>query len=112
MRLSPFDPDISHWLHFMGRALYGVGDYAQAIDVARQIRRSYPNMRPAWRTLLAALGQTGQVEEAQAVMQEAIGRFGSDFNQPATLAAISAKELRQDDREHLLAGLRKAGLIR
>ena len=110
MRLSPFDPDIPHWLHFMGRALYGIGNYPEAITVARQICRSYPNMQPAWRTLLAALGQTGQVQEAAAVMQEALVRFGDDFGQPQRLAATSAKELRPDDRQHLVAGLRKAGL--
>jgi adenylate cyclase len=110
MRLSPFDPDMPHWLHFTGRALYGVGNYAEAITVSRQICRSYPNMQPAWRTLLAALGQTRQVQEAEAVMQEAVARFGEDFGQPLRLAASSAQELRPEDREHLVAGLRKAGL--
>jgi hypothetical protein len=68
-------------------------------------------MQPAWRTLLAALGQTRQVPEAEAVMQEAVARFGDDFGQPQRLAASSAKELGPKDREHLVAGLRKAGLI-
>jgi adenylate cyclase len=111
MRLSPFDPDMPHWLHFLGRALYGIGNYLEATVVARQICRSYPNMQPAWRTLLAALGQTGQIKEANAVMQEAVTRFGKGFGQPDMLAASSAKELRPDDREHIVAGLRKAGLF-
>jgi hypothetical protein len=44
-------------------------------------------------------------------MQEAVTRFGKGFGQPDMLAASSAKELRPDDREHIVAGLRKAGLF-
>jgi hypothetical protein len=44
-------------------------------------------------------------------MQEAIARFGNDFGKPQRLAASSAQELRPKDREHLVEGLRKAGLI-
>jgi adenylate cyclase len=111
MRLSPFDPLIPLWQHFMARAYYWAGDYGASIAVARQLRHSVPNFRQVYNTLIAALGQTGQVDEAHAVMAEAMERFGEGFRRYMSLPLNEIRELRPEDREHLIDGFRKAGLV-
>src|SRR5262249_41654957 len=76
IRLSPFDPLMPMFLHGLSRALYLSGDYSGAISVGTQLCQSYPNHRPGHRTLIAALGQVGQIDTAQRTMAEALGRFG------------------------------------
>jgi pentatricopeptide repeat protein len=111
MRLSPLDPLMPLWLHFMARAHYWAGDYAASIAMARQLLHSVPNFRQAYNTLIAALGQTGQVDEAQFVMAEALERFGEGFRRYMSLPLSELRELRPEDREHLIDGFRKAGLV-
>jgi adenylate cyclase len=111
MRLSPFDPITPGWLHCLARAHYWAGDYEAAIAVARQLRHSAPNFRQAYATLMSAFGQTGQIDEAQAVMAEALERFGEGFQHLMTLPLSVIRELRPEDREHLIEGYRKAGLV-
>jgi hypothetical protein len=62
--------------------------------------------------LIAALGHTGQTEEAQAVMSEALERFGGGFRYYMSLPLAELRELRPQDREHLIEGFRKAGARR
>ena len=81
MRLSPFDPLIPLWLHYMTRAHYWAKDYIASIAAAQQLRSSFPNLRQAYATLIADFGQTGQVNEAHVVMTEALERFGDGFRQ-------------------------------
>jgi adenylate cyclase len=111
MRLSPFDPLMPLWLHFMARAHYWAEDYVASIATARRLRHSVPNFRQAYNTLIAALGQTGQVDEAQFVMAEALERFGEGFRRYMLLPLNELRELRPEDREHLIDGFRKAGLV-
>jgi adenylate cyclase len=108
MRLSPFDPRLPSWRHFLGRAYYWMGDYEAAVGIARQTCQAYPYLRAAYRTLIAALGQTGQASEAQRVHAEAIERFGDDF--PSRYTTRPA-ENRPEDHEHLIDGWRKAGVL-
>ena len=109
MRLSPFDPQMSFWQHFLGRAYYWMGDYQEALVVARQVCQTYPNFGPAYRTLVAALGQTGQADEAQRVTAEAAERFGDDFRM--RFRGRRAAENRPEDHERLIEGWRKAGVL-
>ena len=106
LRLSPFDPLDFLWLHWMSRAHYLAGDYEAAISVARRLWRSHPEVTGNIRTLIAALGQSGEVEEARRVMSEGLERLGEDFRHWGTSA-----ELRADDRECLIDGWRKAGVL-
>jgi len=108
IRLSPFDPGMSLFLHSLGRAYYWMGDYPAAVATARQVCQSHPNLQSAYRTLLARLGQTGQAEEAQCVMAEALERFGGEFQ---SHLRGNAAENRVEDREHLIEGYRKAGVF-
>jgi pentatricopeptide repeat protein len=111
IRLSPFDPLASSWLHYMARAHYWAEDYQAAIAVARQLRHSYPNFRIPYTTLIAAFGQMGQVDEARAVMAEARERFGEGFSNILSLPLSEMRELRPEDRDHVIDGFRKAGLV-
>jgi adenylate cyclase len=111
MRLSPFDPRTPAWLYATARAHYWAGDYEAAITTARQLRNSAPNYRQAYTTLIAAFGQTGQVEEARTVMAEALKRFGEGFHFFLSLPPDKILELRPEDREHLIDGFRKAGVL-
>jgi pentatricopeptide repeat protein len=111
MRLSPFDPLIPLWLHYIARAHYWAEDYDASIGVARQLRHSFSDFRPPYNTLLAALGQAGQVDEARMVLADAIERFGDRFRMHMSLPLSELRELRPEDREHLICGFRKAGVV-
>jgi adenylate cyclase len=110
MRLSPFDPLFPLWLHFIARAHYWAEDYVASISAARKLLHSVPNFRQVYNTLIAALGQTGQVDEARVVMNEGLERFGDGFRRFMSLPLNELLELRPEDREHLIVGFRKAGL--
>jgi adenylate cyclase len=111
IRLSPFDPLVPLWSHFVARAYYWAEDYAASIAAARQLRHSFPNFRQPYNTLIAALGQTRQVDEARIVMDDAIERFGAGFRRYMSLPLNELRELRPADREHLIRGFREAGLV-
>jgi tetratricopeptide (TPR) repeat protein len=111
MRLSPFDPFMPLFLHVLGRAYYYIRDYAAAVATTRQLCRSFPNLQNPHRTLIAALGQTGQADEAQRVLAEALQRFGDDFRTLMGPLGPSSMEDRLEDREHMLEGYRKAGVL-
>jgi len=77
--------------------------------VARQLRHSFPHFRQPYNTLIAALGQTGQVDEAHEVMAEGLERF-EGFRHYMSLPLAELRELRPEDRDHLIDGFWKAGL--
>jgi tetratricopeptide (TPR) repeat protein len=110
MRLSPLDPLKLRWLSTAARAHYCIGNYQQAITVAQGVCRSYPRRAPPHLTLVAALGQTGQIERAQSVVQQARRTIGEHFLQPGS--ASHWPEQLPEHRAHLDEGLRKAGFIR
>jgi adenylate cyclase len=111
MRLSPFDPLTPLWRHFIARANYWSGSYKEAIAVARQLRQSHPNFRQPYNTLIASLGQVGDVDEVHAVMTDGLARFGEAFRIFLSLPLNELRELRPEDREHLIEGYRKGGLF-
>jgi adenylate cyclase len=107
LRLSPFDPIGHVWLHWLSRAHYWSGNYEGCLNIARRLWRSHPELSAVARTLIAALGQIGQVAEAQRLSAEAGQRFGDDF-----LTRWSRPpEHRAEDHDKLLEGCRKAGVI-
>ena len=110
MRLSPLDPLIPLWRHFISLALYWVGNYAEAGAAGRSLCRAFPDFRLPYYTLIAALGQLGNVAEAQAVMNDALAKFGEAFRTLMRLPPELLLEFRSDDRERLIDGFRKAGL--
>jgi adenylate cyclase len=111
MRLSPFDPLRFLWLIYLSRAHYWERDYEAAILTCRQLQHSYPNVAQSYTGLMAAFGQTGRIDEARAVMAQALERFGERFRWRMSMPLDEAQELRAEDREHLIEGFRKAGLV-
>jgi adenylate cyclase len=105
MRLSPYDPLVSRWQNHLARAHYFARDYEAAVLLASQVCRSHPTFRPVYRTLIAALGQVGRVQDARRVFAEAIARFGDIFPPLGT----RMPELREDDFHHMVEGYRKSG---
>ena len=85
-------------------------DYKGAIAIASQLRQSLPNFRQPYNTLIASLGQLGDVDEAHAVMTDGLARFGEAFRILMQLPLSELRELRSEDRQHLIDGFRKAGL--
>ncbi|WP_119420508.1 winged helix-turn-helix domain-containing protein [Desertibaculum subflavum] len=110
MRLSPFDPLMPLWRHFVALAQYWSEDYERAVAAARRLRQSFPDFRLPYYTLIAALGQVGNAAKARAVMDDALEKFGEAFRILMRLPADELLEFRPDDRERLIDGFRKAGL--
>ena len=107
LRLSPRDPlaatyyGIAAYAHYVGR------DYKEAMRLARVGIRQRSDFVGAHRVLTAAAGMAGQVDMAQAALQE-LRRV-----QPNISLGWIDKEMpiKQDaDREHYLEGFRRAGL--
>jgi len=93
----------------LARAHYFAGDYNAAIALARQVRRSYPgSSRPVYRTLIAALGQTGQLTEAQTILSEGLELFGEDIR---FAMLTKPPELSNENYAHMIDGYRKAGVL-
>jgi adenylate cyclase len=109
MRLSPFDPLRFLWLIYLSRAQYWMHDYKAAIVTCRRLQQSYPNLFQSYTGLMASLGQMGRIDEARAVMAEAQERCGERLRSWMSLPPDKTGELRPEDREHLIEGLRKAG---
>jgi TolB-like protein/class 3 adenylate cyclase/cytochrome c-type biogenesis protein CcmH/NrfG len=69
IRLSPRDPYLSGWHEGKAQAYFGLKDYDQAIDSARQSVAINPNFAQAHRDLIAALALTGHDTEAREALQ-------------------------------------------
>jgi len=108
MRLNPFSSPTD--LTNLARAHYWAGEYEAAASAAQQVRRSTPNFASAHVTLIAALGQLGRPDEARAALAEAVARFGDRIHFYISPASNAMPQRRPEDTEHLLDGLRKAGL--
>ena len=107
LRLSPRDPLAA--IYYGGHAYiqYAVGNYGEAIGLARESMRLRADFVGAHRVLTAAAGMTGDRELA------AIALRGLRQVQPNVSLEWVARELpmkRSEDREHYLDGLRRAGL--
>ena len=105
IRLDPFQRDT--WLGFMGKACYMLRRYREVVPLLREYGSRAPNVQiiPLW--LAAAYAQLGQVVEARAQAAQLLR-----INPPFTIDnwKVTAVYKRAEDTEHLLDGLRKAGL--
>jgi adenylate cyclase len=109
MRLNPFGNP--HHLTNLARAHYLAGEYEAAVAVAQQARRSTPNFQSAHVTLIAALGQLGRANDARAAMAEAVARFGDRIRFYISPSPNTMPQRRPEDTQHLIDGLRKAGIV-
>ena len=104
---SPRDPMRPMRAAQMAASYYFDHDYGTAIEVARQVLRQFPKQAVALRYLAAALGQLGRPEEAADVLQTIQATTPLFVDQ---LVKHRITSLRSPNEEHLLDGLRKAGL--
>ena len=94
IRVSRFvEIAVSHYLD---------GDYELSAEASRQVLRQYPDHGPAYRFLLASLGQLDRRTECEALMK--IAPAGYDHYARHRPPWFGLK-----DFEHMLEGLRKAG---
>jgi adenylate cyclase len=104
-RLDPFQRDT--WLGFMANACYMLKRYREAVPLLREYGSRAPNVQIVHIWLAAAYAQLGQLAEARMEAAEVL-RMNPDF----TIARwkVTAVYKNPEDAEHLLDGLRKAGL--
>lgn len=81
---------------------YFDGDFELSVETSRQVLRQYPDHAPAYRFLLAALGQLGRLAECEALIK--IAPTGYDHYARHRPPWFSPK-----DHKHMLEGMRKAG---
>jgi adenylate cyclase len=106
MRLDPFYPAVvSGWLGF---AHYMLKQSTRALPALRDFVSRAPNPRAGHMWLAATYAQLGQLEEARTAAAEVL-RIQPDYTISGTTMRILGFES-ADDREHLVDGLRKAGL--
>lgn len=106
LRLDPSGPISVLPLTQVALSHYLEGNYQEAANAARRTAFRYPQMPLNHRTLAAALGQLGQIEEARAALQVAIDLSPQAF---ALYMARRPPWFRPVDHEHLREGLRRAG---
>jgi len=107
--LSPSDPRLFIWLPALAGAHYQLRHYHEAIEIGRRawaLNRNYP---AGLRYVIAGLGQLGRVGETRGPIAEL-----KSLDVPAGLDFIEGIFSRlyrdRDGVNHLLEGLRKAGL--
>jgi adenylate cyclase len=82
------------------------GEYDAAIEAAKRVIRAYPDYPMTYPWLVAALGQSGRIEEAERALQRAITIAPGAFD---LLVRSRAPWYRPEDLDHMIEGLRKAG---
>ena len=106
MALNPYFPDI--YLHFQAQALFQLGRYEEAASsLTRRIARN-PETDISRVLLAAAYGQTGHLAEAREQWQAAF-RVNPDYSLEHRRKVLPYKN--PADFEHIVEGLRKAGLV-
>ncbi|MBR0972725.1 MULTISPECIES: winged helix-turn-helix domain-containing tetratricopeptide repeat protein [Bradyrhizobium] len=106
LRLSPRDPAKSIRLSQLAASYYFENDYENALRVARQTIRDYPDIPMAFRWMAAALGQLGRRAEGCRVIETLQMRHAASI---AAYVSRPPRYFRLQDHEHLMEGLGKAG---
>jgi adenylate cyclase len=104
MRLDPNDLRRQFRLVHVSMGHYFLRDYAAAVEAAKEAVRWSPELGP--RSLAAALGQAGRLDEAKQALQKAIAAAPKSFDM---YVRQRAPWFRPEDHRHMLEGLRKAG---
>ncbi|MFQ5984806.1 MAG: BTAD domain-containing putative transcriptional regulator [Alphaproteobacteria bacterium] len=121
IRLNPYHPP--WYLDFLGSAYYAARRYQEAITALEGARDALPDTAP-W--LAASYGQSGRLDDARALMTDYLGSAGAEpwwLNVPESTAEVEGDPTgllrymvymypfkNPGDLDHLLDGLRKAGL--
>lgn len=108
LSLSPYDPRLGLWLALVSQAQYFLRVYEEAAAIGRQALSLISENPLAYRFVAASLGQLGRTREAEAII------LALRQSSTPSIEAIrkSVLHLYRDEQmiEHMLDGLRKAGL--
>ncbi len=107
MRLDPHYRDI--FLHFLALAHVHLGEYEQAVAVLKRRLVRKPESDISRMLLAAVYGHLGNFEESQAEWAEVL-RINPDYSLEHRRKILPYKN--PADFEHILDGLRKAGLVK
>jgi adenylate cyclase len=107
IRLSPSDPRLYIWLPALAAAHYQLRHYQQAIEAGRRSWTLNRNWPVGLRYVVAGLAQLGRIEEAQAALVD-LNHLDKDLASFERLARRLFKD--GDPVDHILDGLRKAGM--
>lgn len=107
MRLSPRDPYLGQFMLRIAEAHLFMNQFEMAVDWARRSLRESNPVFSRWCILISALGHIGRANESHAAL-ESFRQFTPD----ASIAKVRDywPIVDTDSMEHLLDGLRKAGL--
>ncbi|MBV8524581.1 MAG: tetratricopeptide repeat protein, partial [Acetobacteraceae bacterium] len=106
IRLDPRDPMLPSRLNHMALGFYFCREYETTIEVAKQAIHSNPGYPLTYRWLAAALGQLGQIADAERALERAITIAPDSFDM---YVRNRVPWIRLQDHNHMLEGLRKAG---
>ena len=102
LRLDPRGPGRGTRFVEIAISHYFDGDFELSVETSRQVLRQYPDLGPAYRFLLASLGQLGRRTECEELMK--IAPAGYDH-----FARHRPPWFGLQDFDHMLDGMRKAG---
>ena len=74
-KLSPLDPLLFRFQHFLSIAHYGAGNFEAAAEEGLRSYRNNPEYSSNWLFTVAALGALGRREEAKPVVQRCLRQF-------------------------------------
>jgi adenylate cyclase len=106
IRLDPRGPQRVIRLNQIALGLYFSREYEAAVEVAKEVIRTYPDYPHSYRWLAAALGQLGRIDEAKPALKRAIETAPGAFEM---FVLQGLPWLRPEDHRHMLEGLHKAG---
>ncbi len=106
LRLSPRDPHGHDVAHGIGLALIQLNQTAEAVAFARRAIQQNPNVSACWRTLAAALAQSGQLEEASEALRQVL------LIDPSCTVQTMARRVGYSEKAgaRIFDGWRKAGM--
>ena len=117
IRLSPHDPYLWGWLEFRSWVYFGLKQYDQAIDSARQSLAISPNFAGAHKDLIVALAMSGRDTEAREALQRFLALPPAGQRTIASWKAYKTQTTNEHSDPRLLEfwdrtfeGLRKAGM--
>jgi adenylate cyclase len=105
IRLDPRDPMAQLNLMNIAISYFLSGEYEAAVEAAKRVIRAYPDYPMTYPWLVAALGQSGRIEEAKQVLQKSTHIASGAFD---LLIRSRAPWYRPEDLDHMIEGLHKA----
>jgi adenylate cyclase len=108
LRLSPYDPRLGLWLSAVSQANYFLENYEEAAAIGQQAFALIHENLIAQRFAAASLGQLGRTADAEQIV--AALRQSTAPSIEAVRRSVVVLYRDECMIEHMLAGLRKAGL--